>query len=404
MNKPTLPKDVINILKKLTTLGHEAYIVGGCVRDSIMSRTPHDWDITTSALPLEVKACFDHTYDTGIKHGTVTVVLNGNNYEVTTFRIDGEYSDSRHPEEVSFTSNLTEDLLRRDFTMNAIAYSPFVDGIGYIDPFNGIEDINYKIIRGVGNPSKRFQEDALRMLRAIRFSSQLGFNVEEITKQALIENAALIENISPERIKIELEKLILSYNIENLPLLWETGLLKHISPQLNETLCTNGNVIVSQLKSSSKEIVLCWTILLQFIKHGGIKKILSSLRFDTKTLKTIVLLTDHIEDEIYDDEYYIRKTVFCMGIEEFKLYLKVKKIIGSENASLVENKFNTILSRNDCIFMADLNIKGEDIMAMGIERGKSIGIILNQLLDIVHKTPENNTIDILKIIVSENFI
>ena len=196
----TLPEDVNALLQTLNNGGYEAYIVGGCVRDSILGRIPQDWDITTSALPEQTKALFPHTFDTGIQHGTITVVLNKTNYEITTYRIDGDYADGRHPDEVSFTSNLEEDLLRRDFTMNAIAYHP---AEGFRDPFGGQEDISRSLIRGVGEPAKRFQEDALRMLRCVRFAAQLGFQVDDATYTALQENAALIEKISVERIHEE---------------------------------------------------------------------------------------------------------------------------------------------------------------------------------------------------------
>lgn len=199
-----IPQDAVWILNKLNEGGHEAYIVGGCVRDSILGRMPQDWDITTSALPEEIKTIFDHTFDTGIKHGTITVVLHHENYEVTTYRIDGEYADCRHPDEVSFTKKLNEDLLRRDFTMNAIAYHPKE---GFRDPFHGQEDIAAGIIRGVGEPAKRFQEDALRMLRCVRFSAQLGFAIDPETWAALCANTALIQKISAERIREELQKL-----------------------------------------------------------------------------------------------------------------------------------------------------------------------------------------------------
>ena len=212
----TLPEDVNALLQTLNNGGYEAYIVGGCVRDSILGRIPQDWDITTSALPEQTKALFSHTFDTGIQHGTITVVLNKTNYEITTYRIDGDYADGRHPDQVSFTSNLEEDLLRRDFTMNAIAYHP---AEGFRDPFGGQEDISRSLIRGVGEPAKRFQEDALRMLRCVRFAAQLGFQVDDATYTALQENAALIEKISVERIHEELDKLWKSPFPEKLSLL-----------------------------------------------------------------------------------------------------------------------------------------------------------------------------------------
>ena len=181
MNFPNLPKDVKYILDTLHKNGYEGYIVGGCVRDAIMGIPPHDWDMTTSAKPEEVKKLFSHTFDTGIKHGTVTVVLNKENYEITTYRIEGGYDDCRHPNDVSFTTDLHEDLLRRDFTMNAIAYN---EEEGYVDIFGGIGDIAKKTIKGVGEADERFKEDALRMLRAVRFSAQLGFDIEEKTEEA----------------------------------------------------------------------------------------------------------------------------------------------------------------------------------------------------------------------------
>ena len=217
MNRIDIPKDVMYILKSLNEKGYEAYIVGGCVRDAILNMVPKDWDITTSAKPEEVKKCFDKTFDTGIQHGTVTAVINKNNYEITTYRIEDQYDDCRHPNKVYFTDKLTDDLLRRDFTMNAIAYHP---DEGFKDPFGGIDDIKIKTIRGVGNPSERFNEDALRMLRAVRFSAQLGFDIENETLEALKQNVSLIKKISVERIREEISKLIKSDFIEKIPLLF----------------------------------------------------------------------------------------------------------------------------------------------------------------------------------------
>ena len=177
-----IPQKAEQILHILNEAGYEAYVVGGCVRDSILDRVPGDWDITTSALPEQVKELFHRTVDTGIQHGTVTVMMGKEGFEVTTYRVDGEYHDGRHPDAVTFTRSLEEDLKRRDFTINAMAYHP---GHGLVDLFGGMEDINRKIIRCVGDPVERFTEDALRMLRAVRFSAQLGFTVEENTKAAL---------------------------------------------------------------------------------------------------------------------------------------------------------------------------------------------------------------------------
>lgn len=200
-----LPDDVNYILEKLNSSGFEAYIVGGCVRDSVMGRTPDDWDITTNAPPDMIKPVFGKVIETGIKHGTVTVVVNGSRFEVTTYRIDGSYEDNRHPSSVRFTSSLKADLSRRDFTVNAMAYHPKT---GCIDPFNGIADIGDRLIRTVGNPDERFKEDALRMLRAVRFSSRLDFSIHEDTLKSISDNNLLIGNISKERVRDELTGIL----------------------------------------------------------------------------------------------------------------------------------------------------------------------------------------------------
>lgn len=211
-----LPKTVEKILQKLNEGGFEAYIVGGCVRDCLLKRVPQDWDITTSAEPGDVKKLFSKTYDTGLQHGTVTVVWEGSHYEVTTYRIEGEYDDCRHPNTVLFTKNLKQDLQRRDFTVNAMAYHPQK---GLQDPFLGQQDLQKKIIRGVGNPKERFEEDALRMLRALRFSAQLGFDIEEQTYLALQQQKSNLRHISAERIQQELEKMLQSPYLQKMPLL-----------------------------------------------------------------------------------------------------------------------------------------------------------------------------------------
>ena len=213
-----LPENVQKIITTLQMYGYEAYAVGGCVRDSLLNRTPGDWDITTSAMPEETKSLFDKTFDTGIEHGTVTVVFGREGYEVTTYRIDGEYTDSRHPREVTFTRSLKEDLLRRDFTINAMAYN---DKDGLIDIFGGKEDLQRKCIRCVGNAKERFSEDALRILRGVRFAAQLGFDISEDTKEGMRELAPTLRNISAERIQVELVKMLTSDRPELLKMAWE---------------------------------------------------------------------------------------------------------------------------------------------------------------------------------------
>lgn len=230
-----LPEKVKHILTKIEEHGFEAFAVGGCVRDSLLGRTPEDWDITTNALPGQIKAIFPHTIDTGIEHGTVTVMLEHEGFEVTTYRIDGEYEDSRHPSHVEFTSQLTEDLRRRDFTINAMAYS---DTAGLVDVFGGQDDMNRRLIRCVGNPDERFDEDALRIMRAVRFSAQLDFAIEPETLRAVASHSGELSRISAERIRVELTKLLLSAHPERLLTAYETGLTAVFLPEFDVLLDT----------------------------------------------------------------------------------------------------------------------------------------------------------------------
>lgn len=228
-----LPRSVVEIIDRLESLGYEAYAVGGCVRDTLLGREPEDWDITTSAKPEAVKKAFDRTIDTGIEHGTVTVMKNHVGYEVTTYRIDGEYEDNRHPKQVSFTGNLVDDLERRDFTINAMAYNPKT---GLVDAFDGTSDLKRRIIRCVGDPDKRFDEDALRMLRAVRFSGQLQFTIEEKTRQAIVERAEHLQNISAERIRVEMTKLLISKDSGQFREVVDTGMTAYFLPELDRMM------------------------------------------------------------------------------------------------------------------------------------------------------------------------
>ena len=230
-----LPKDVATIIDTLEKAGYEAYAVGGCVRDTILGRVPQDWDITTSAGPDKIKALFRRTIDTGIQHGTVTVMLNRTGYEVTTYRIDGEYEDNRHPKSVEFTDDLKLDLERRDFTINAMAYNA---SRGLVDEFEGIRDLETKVIRCVGEPGARFDEDALRMLRAVRFSGQLGFTIEENTRQAIVERAENLQKISAERIRTELTRLLVSKDAGMLREAYQTGMTKTFLPEFDSMMET----------------------------------------------------------------------------------------------------------------------------------------------------------------------
>ena len=236
--KLKMPASVDIIIDSLQANGYEAYAVGGCVRDSILGRDPDDWDITTSATPWEVKAVFGRTVDTGLQHGTVTVLLGNHAHEVTTYRIDGDYEDGRHPKDVTFTASLEEDLKRRDFTINAMAYN---DKSGLIDLYGGVDDIQRGCIRCVGNAEERFGEDALRILRALRFSAQLGFGIEQDTYDAICKLAQTLEKISAERIAAELTKLLLSERPEYIQHLYETGITKVILPEFDPMIETSQN-------------------------------------------------------------------------------------------------------------------------------------------------------------------
>ena len=236
--KLNIPSGAEIILNTLEQHGYEAYVVGGCVRDSILGRCPDDWDITTSASPEQVKALFRRTVDTGLQHGTVTVLIEKEGFEVTTYRVDGDYEDGRHPKEVRFTSNLKEDLKRRDFTINAMAYHP---ERGLVDLFGGVNDMEKKVIRCVGDPMERFQEDALRILRAVRFSAQLGFTIEASTKEAIGALAPNLKLVSAERIQVELVKLLVSPNPDYLRAAYETGVTAEFLPEFDVCMKTDQN-------------------------------------------------------------------------------------------------------------------------------------------------------------------
>ena len=236
--KLTIPSNAEKILHILEENGYEAYVVGGCVRDSILGRNPNDWDITTSASPQQVKELFQRTVDTGLQHGTVTVLMDKEGYEVTTYRVDGDYEDGRHPKQVMFTSSLEEDLKRRDFTINAMAYHP---ERGLVDLFHGMEDMEHKIVRCVGDPMERFHEDALRILRAVRFSAQLGFTIEEKTKAGIQALAPNLKCVSAERIQTELVKLLVSPHPDYLRVAYETGITREFLPEFDACMETEQN-------------------------------------------------------------------------------------------------------------------------------------------------------------------
>ena len=391
-----IDKGAEKILETLNGKGYEAYIVGGCVRDMIMGRKPGDWDITTSARPEETKKCFKRTFDTGIKHGTITVLLDGGSYEVTTYRIEGEYTDCRHPDEVVFTRDIHEDLLRRDFTMNAIAYHPRE---GFIDPFVGRDDIEKKTIRGVGFPDERFREDALRMLRAVRFAAQLGFSVEEETWKALKNRAELIKKVSAERIREELQKLIMSGRPEKLSLLAESGLMGYIWPSLADALEKYSAETAGELAASEAVPALRWALFLRRLGAAEAQSLMKGLKFDTKTMKSVCAVIAEEKNGVDVSPYGVKKTLNRLGDENYGLFLKYSLAIGDERAGEAEKVLEEIRKKGECVGLKDLALNGTDIGKMGVKDGRLIGEILSALLDEAQKDNENNKREILEDIV-----
>lgn len=388
-----LPETVKKVLKRLNDEGFEAYIVGGCVRDCLLQKTPQDWDITTSAEPMEVKKLFAKTYDTGLQHGTVTVALEGKCYEVTTYRIESEYDDCRHPNAVIFTKNLKQDLQRRDFTINAMAYHPQE---GLKDPFLGQQDLEKKIIKGVGNPKERFEEDALRMLRALRFSVQLGFSVEKETYLALQQQKKKIQYISVERIHQELEKILQAPYLEKMALLWESGLLQEIAPTLSEQLKQKGEIIIKQLQKADADRMIRWTILLQYMTAKQGELFLKHMKFDNNTIKTVTTLLQHLKDDILPDDFMLRKKANEISLEQLKRLLRLQYLIEEKQSKKqAEKQLLEIEKRKDCITLKQLAVNGSDLIKQGTAQGKQVGKILCHLLEIVHRFPEKNQKQIL---------
>jgi len=390
-----IPFEVEFIIDQLNNNNYEAYIVGGCVRDYILGFEPKDWDIATSATPAEIKKIFNHTVDTGIKHGTVTVILNHSHFEVTTYRIDGEYKDSRHPENVTFTKNIDEDLSRRDFTINAIAYNK---SNGFVDTFKGIEDIERKIIRGVGNADDRFKEDALRMMRAVRFSAQLNFDIEKNTLNAIVKNAELLKNISIERIRDEFVKLLLSDYPQKINLLDETGLLNYFLPEIINVVKNNNKYIINSLLISPKNVSIRFCILLSSYNSNEVINILKRLKFDNKTINETSLLSKYLNFKLENDKYEIRKLLSILDRKTFENVLILQKIKSEilleynyqNTLRNIEINFKQIIDNGDCYNFKKLAINGEDIKLALKLKGKEVGNKLQQALEIVLKEPKNN--------------
>lgn len=439
-----LPNDVSRIINTLTDAGFEAYAVGGCVRDSIMGRSPADWDITTSALPKDVKKLFRRTVDTGIQHGTVTVMFKMKGYEVTTYRIDGNYSDGRHPDSVTFASDLEEDLKRRDFTINAMAYN---EKSGLIDIFGGKEDLERKVVRAVGKAKERFGEDALRIMRSFRFAAQLGFDIDKETLKAAGELAENLKLVSAERIRVELTKLALSPHPGLLKKMYSVGVTKFFLPEFDRAMeCGQNNPhhrfnvgehTLEAMQSftekdglSEKEFEYIRLALLfhdlgksrckttdgegtdHF--HGHAKtgekisvEIMRRLKFDNETIKTVSTLVLYHDAKPDIKPSSVRRLMNKAGTEICRLLFFVQKadIMGQseykrqeklEYLSALNEVYEQVVRERDPITVRDLAINGGDLKEMGIKPGPVMGDILKQLLELVLEEPSCNTKQALK--------
>ena len=419
-----------DILDRLKSEGYSAYIAGGAVRDLIMGKTPHDYDIATNARPENIKSMFEKTIDTGIKHGTVTVIENKTAYEVTTFRRDGEYSDNRHPIEVSYVNEPRTDCMRRDFTINSMMYNP---DTGLLDFFCGKRDIRQGIIRCVGNAETRFKEDALRMLRAVRFKAQLGFTLEDKTAQAIKKCAVLIKKVSRERILDELNKILLSDNPDTIRDLHTFGLLKFILPELDRCfgepqknkyhIYDVGEHIMQTVKNTPKDLILRWAAVLHdtgkpccsstdsagiihFYGHHRESRriavdVLYRLHMDSSSIKDIAMLVEHHDYRVEASYTAVKRMMSKTGAELFEKLLILQRADNmAKNPKHLPEKlrringgldiYREVVAQKQPYRISDLLINGKDLMELGYRQGRDIGDALKELLDEVIIKPELN--------------
>ena len=427
----TLPPRAAAILKTLQEAGVEAFVVGGCVRDSLIGRVPGDWDITTSARPEEVKRLFRRTVDTGLQHGTVTVMQGKEAYEVTTYRTDGAYSDGRHPDSVRFVSSLAEDLARRDFTINAMAYAPET---GVVDLFGGLQDLDARLIRAVGDPAERFTEDALRMLRAVRFSAQLGFGIEPQTFDAIRPLAPRLDMVSRERIRDELNKLLLSDHPDHFEKLAECGITAVIMPRFDEMLATPqysrfhrydvGRHTLAVMKAAPPELPLRLCALLhdtgkvpartldaaggdhfkghQILSAVFAEQFLKEFRYDNKTADYVLRLIRVHDIRIPPTLPNVRRLLGRIGRDLFPDYLAFSLADAAGKSSYSQEKFaphyrdteaayRRILEAGDPVTVGELAVGGADLIAAGVKPGPAMGEILRRMLEDVQREPSHNT-------------
>lgn len=425
-----LPLQVSGIIKTLQEAGFEAYAVGGCVRDSLLGRAPDDWDITTSAKPQQVKALFSRTVDTGIAHGTVTVLQGRSGYEVTTYRIDGAYEDGRHPRDVTFTASLAEDLKRRDFTVNAMAYN---EEEGLVDLFGGRADMERRALRCVGNPRERFGEDALRMMRAVRFSAQLDYAIEEDTMEAIRALSGTLSKISAERIRTELVKLLLSGHPERFRTCYETGMTAVFLPEFDRMMETGqnnphhcysvGEHALCALRRIRPDQALRLAALLHdvgkpetesmdesgvnhFYGHAAkgaelTRKIMRRLKFDNDTADRVVRLVREHDRKIGLSPAQMRLTVNCVGEDLFPdlFDLKEADLLAQSDYMRDEKReelmrlralYEKVKEEGDCLSLKGLAVTGRDLIGIGATPGPGLGALLQDLLGIVLENPSCN--------------
>ncbi len=435
----TVPEKVKTVIGKLQDEGFEAYAVGGCVRDAYLGVEPHDWDITTNALPEQVKKLFRRTVDIGIEHGTVKVMIGNDGYEITTYRIDGEYEDSRHPKEVTFTADLKEDLRRRDFTINAMAYS---EKTGLVDMFGGVDDLKAGMIRAVGDPEERFSEDALRILRALRFSAKFGYDIEDATRQAIIKLAPALKNISAERIRDEIEKIVCSDNPDRLRWAYIFGVTAVVFPEWDAMMeCKQTTphhftdvgdhtiVAMEYIVSHYHDIpdsdrrILCLATLLHdtgkpVMKTTGkdgvdhfkghpeeseriAEEVLKRLRYDNDTIRIVKKLVRFHDERPRLTYPSIRRFIGAVEAANMENLMRLKYADLYAHAGYqwddklyqvetLDKMYRKIMEDGDALTIKDLAVGGSDLIDMGFKAGPEIGEILNRLLGYVLDDPKKN--------------
>lgn len=429
--KIVIPEKALKIIQILNKAGYEAYVVGGCVRDSLLKRAPKDWDITTSAKPDEVKELFRRTVDTGLQHGTITVLMGDTGYEVTTYRLDGDYEDARHPKTVEFTASLSEDLKRRDFTINAMAYSP---DTGLVDLFGGLEDLENKLIRCVGAADDRFDEDALRIMRAVRFAAQLGFAIEEKTAAAIGAHTEKLRMISAERIRDELLKLLTSPNPHYIKYACDFGITKVVMPEYDHIRGVEQNTryhiydveehTLKALCSIESTEVLRTAMLFhdfgkpdvktrteagtdsfkghQIVSEQIAEKIFRRLKFDNYTKERVLRLIRWHDIRYMPSEVNVRTTLYTVGEDLFEDLLKVQyaDLLGKNPEVIKEQTplfeeiyeiYRKVTAEHQCFSLKNLAITGSDLIEAGLKPGPKFGEILDRLLRAVIEDQTLNT-------------